>query len=71
MGAELPGGRKQTLYGGDEDEDDEGTHQVRLEHLVSHLGVLRRDEEAEEEEEEEEEEKDKTKVRLEKSNTGH
>lgn len=36
----LPGGGKQALDGGDEDEHDEGAHQVGLEHLVPHLGVL-------------------------------
>lgn len=30
------------MDGGDEDEHDEGAHQVGLEHLVPHLGVLRR-----------------------------
>lgn len=28
------------MDGGDEDEHDEGAHQVGLEHLVPHLGVL-------------------------------
>lgn len=36
----LPGGREQALDGGDEDEHDEGAHQVGLEDLVPHLGVL-------------------------------
>lgn len=36
----LPGGGKQALDGGNEDEHDEGAHQVGLEDLVPHLGVL-------------------------------
>lgn len=46
----LPGRRKQTLDGGDEDEHDEGANQVGLEHLIPHLGVLHREREGEEEE---------------------
>lgn len=33
------------MDGGDEDEHDEGAHQVGLEHLVPHLGVLHRERE--------------------------
>lgn len=39
----LPGRGQQALNGGDEDEHNEGAHQVGLEHLVSHLGVLHGD----------------------------
>lgn len=38
------------MDGCDEDEHDEGAHQVGLEHLVSHLGVLHREKGEEEEE---------------------
>lgn len=41
----IPGGGKQALDGGDEDEHDEGAHQVGLEHLVPHLGVLQQERE--------------------------
>lgn len=41
------------MDGGDEDEHDEGAHQVGLEHLVPHLGVLRREKEKKKREEEE------------------
>lgn len=36
----LPGRRQQALNGRDEDEHDEGAHQVGLEHFVPHLGIL-------------------------------
>lgn len=39
------------MDGGDEDEHDEGAHQVGLEHLVPHLGVLHRQREEEEQRE--------------------
>lgn len=41
------------MDGGDEDEHDEGAHQVGLEHLVPHLGVLHRQREEEEQRERE------------------
>lgn len=45
IGSFLPGGGKQTLDGGDENEHDESAHQVGLEHLIPHLGVLQQQEE--------------------------
>lgn len=39
----LPGRGKQALDSCDEDEHDEGAHQVGLEDLVPHLGVLHRE----------------------------
>lgn len=33
------------MDGGDEDEHDEGAHQVGLEHLIPHLGVLQHERE--------------------------
>lgn len=36
----LPGGREQALDSGDEDQYNEGAHQVGLEDFVPHLGVL-------------------------------
>lgn len=48
----LPGRGKQALDGGDEDEHDEGAHQVGFEHLVPHLGVLQHEKKRKEKEEE-------------------
>lgn len=41
------------MDGGDEDEHDEGAHQVGLEHLIPHLRVLQHEQEERKEEEEE------------------
>lgn len=51
----IPGGGKQALDGGDEDEHDEGAHQVGLEDLVPHLGVLQQEREDRGREEKDEE----------------
>lgn len=53
----LPGRGKQVLDGGDEDEHDEGAHQVGLEHLIPHLRVLQHERQTKKKEEEEEERK--------------
>ena len=47
------------MDGGDEDEHDEGAHQVGLEHLVPHLGVLHRAKEKKKRKKKEEEEQEK------------
>ncbi len=50
----LPGRGKKALDGGDEDEHNEGAHQVGLEHLVPHLGILHHDREKKTRQKEEE-----------------